>query len=181
MSAGIQVSEVRIGAHSVHWGPSGSESEVGLTDEGCKFVIEHKDYEVTTEEYGIMPINTIRLGERVTCQLMLKQFENQQLRLAIPGSVDGTGASVTSWNFGKQAGVEGSGTAQAKRLRLHPILTAATDTTQDLILHKAVVIEGPFEVEYRNRKERMFGVTFLALPDTTQVDGKLLGRWKTDA
>ena len=34
MSAGIQTSEVSVGAHRIFWGAAGSETELGLTAEG---------------------------------------------------------------------------------------------------------------------------------------------------
>jgi len=181
MSAGIQTSEVSVGAHRIFWGAAGSETELGLTAEGSIVRIGQEQVPVKTEEYGTgengTPVKKIHGGETMVAELILAQWSPAQLLIAIPGSVAGTGTDTASVYIGKQAGTDLSGTTYARRLRLHPITQTNTATeTNDVYIHLAIPKPLPIEARFNNREAKMIGVSFEGIVDTTQSDGSRLGR-----
>lgn len=174
MSAGQQTSEVRAGGRRVFWGPAGSETELGLTEEGSVLVIEQSQVDLMAAEYGDTPIKKIHNGDRVRAELVLKQWDDTQLSLVIPTSVTGTGNSV--WG-GRLAGIDLSGTDYAKRLRLHPQTQTNTATEDDNIyLHLAIPRPAPIQARFIAREAALIAVIFDGIVDTTQTDGSRLYR-----
>ncbi len=177
MSSGIQTAEIQVGAHRVFWGPAASETELGLTTEGSVLRITQDQVEVQTEEYGVTPVTKILAGERVTCELTLMQWDPVQLAAVLPGAVNTAGTSLT---FGKQGGVNLSGTDYAKRLWLHPITqTNTTIQTVGVFIHLAIPQAAPIEARFSNEEPAAIGVVFEGIVDTTQSDGALLGEIRT--
>ena len=177
MSAGIQTNEISVGAHRVFWGPAAGETELGLTTEGSILRIAQEQITVQTEEYGASPVTKILGGESVVCELTLMQWDPVQMAIVLPGSVNAGGTSLT---FGKQAGVNLSGTAYAKRLWLHPI--TQTNTTIQIVgvfIHLAIPQVAPIEARFNNEEPSVIGVVFEGIVDTTQTDGALLGEIRT--
>lgn len=174
MSAGIQTGEVKCGGRRVFWGPAGSETELGLTDEGSVLVIEQFQAEIRAAEYGQGLIKKIHDGDAVRAELVLKQWDDTQLALCIPTSATGTGNSV--WG-GRIAGIDLSATDYAKRLRLHPITTTNTATEDDNIyIHLAIPRPAPIQARFIAREPAMIAVVFDGIIDTTQTDGQRLYR-----
>ena len=177
MSAGLNTSEIRVGGRRVFFGPAGSETELGHTDEGSVLIIEQDQADITTEEYGVSPIKKVHNGERVRCELVMKQFDPAQLLAAIPTSTAGTGTDTASVYGGRIAGIDLSSTTYAKRLRLHPIETTNTATeTSNIYIHLAIPRPGPITARFNNREARMVAVIFDGIVDTTQTDGQRLYR-----
>lgn len=183
MSDGIQISEIRAGAHRVLWNQGGGgELELGVTTEGFVIRIEKGQFEILTEEHGDAPVDAVYLGERVTARGILRQFDNFQLLIAVPGSTESSGPTIKSWLFGRQAGQQvGLTTSLFGRLRFHPITqTVLANEDDDIIFHKAMVLGEPIEIGLRNRGVREVAIAFLALVDDSQPDGERLGFWKKD-
>ncbi len=181
MSSGINRSEIRAGAHRVLFTPSGgSETELGLTTEGFIVRIERGTFLIQTEEDGDAPSDLIELGELVTARGILRQFDNTQLLIAVPGSTESAGPTIKAWQFGKQPGSQATlTTGRTGRLRLHPITNPTlSDESDDIIFHKAAVLGEPIEIPLRNRAVREVAIAFVALVDDTKSDGNRLGRWK---
>lgn len=184
MSSGINRDEVLAGAHRVLFTPSGgSEIELGVTTEGWVLRFEKGTFLINTEEDGDAPIDGVDLGELVTARGILRQFDNAQLLIAVPGSVESTGPTVKQWSFGRQAGQQWTKTTgRTGKLRFHPITNVMiADESDDIIFHKAAVLGEPIEIPLRNRAVREIAIAFVALVDDAQSDGERLGEWKVDA
>lgn len=184
MSSGRNISEIECGAMRVFYGPSGSEVELGLTEDGSVLRIEQEDAEILTEEYGISPVKRVFRGQRAQVDLILKQFDNAQLEAVVFGSQSSAGPTVQQWQFGKQPGDDmGPASPGDNRLRLAPITNASADTDESdsIIIHIAIAEPAPMESRFVNEEAAMIGVRFHALIDESQADGNLLGEWKQDA
>lgn len=174
MSAGIQTSEVRCGAMRIFVGPSASETELGATDEGTVIRISQLQQEIPIEEYGsATPVTVVHDGDRVEAEFVLKQWDPAQMVAIFPGAVNTNSAKV---RIGRQAGIDLSGTAYAKRWRFHPITTTNTGTANqgdNIIIHKGLP-RPAIEARFNNREARLLGCTVVALVDTSQSDGQRL-------
>ena len=63
---------------------------------------------------------------------------------------------------------------QAAEMVIHPLENVA-DPSEDITLWKTVV-NSAVGIGYNNENDRIFEVTFKALPDTTKDDGQLIGK-----
>lgn len=184
MSSGRNIQEIECGAMRLFYGPSGSEVELGFTEEGSVLRIEQEDAEIRTEEEGIAPVKRIFRGQRVQVDVILKQFDNAQLEIVVFGSQSGVGPTIFQWQFGKQAGDDMAPAAPGdRRLRLAPITNASADTdeTDSIIIHIAIPEPLPIEARFVNEEAAMVGIRFHALVDDSQADGNRLGEWKQDS
>lgn len=181
MSSGLVPSEGKMGPSRIFWGPAGSETELGMTEDGFKWNIDCPVADFKCDEYGDEPVNQVQLGQIMTCAFTLLQFDNAQGLIAIPGSAAGTGTSVTGLHFGKQAGGMMNSTTYAKRLRVHPLrLSDTTDQSEDLVLY-TVGLRHNGTIPFGARAKRGLVVTGQAFRDTSKADGKQFGYYKTDA
>lgn len=184
MASGSNITDIECGAMRLFWGPSGSETELGLTVDGSVFRVETEHAEILTEEFGIAPVKRIHRGERVQVDVILKQFDNDQLMIALRGSTQTAGPTVRQWKFGTQAGLDLTPPSAGDwRLRLAPITNASADTDESdsLIVHIAVPEPLPIESRFQNEEAALVGIRFHALVDETKSDGNLLGQWKENA
>lgn len=181
MSSGLNRSEIRAGAHRVLFDPGTGEIELGVTTEGFVIRIEKGTFTITTEEDGDAAVDGVDLGELVTARGILRQFDNSQLLIAVPGSTESAGPTIKAWQVGRQAGQQWTKTTgRTGRLRFHPITNATlSDESDDIIFHIAAVIGEPIEIPLRNRAVREVAIAFVALVDATKPDGERLFRWKT--
>jgi hypothetical protein len=155
----------------VFWGAAGSETELGLTEEGSVLRIEQEQTAIFTEEHA-GPVTKVMTRERVTCELILKQWDAVQLAAVIPGSINTGGTKITG---GRVPGINLSGTDYAKRLWLHPLQTTdTTDVTDAVYIHLAIPQPQPIEARFDNESAALIGVVFEGIVDTSQADGVLL-------
>lgn len=181
MSSGLVTSEGKMGPCRIFWGPAGSETELGMTEDGIRLKIDCPVEDFKCDEYGEEPIDQIAQGNVVTCAMTLLQFDNAQALIAVPGSAAGTGTSTTGWHFGKQGGFSMTATTYAKRLRIHPVrLTDTTNQAEDMILY-SVALRHSGEIPFAGRQKRGLVVVGQAFRDTSKSDGKQFGFYKTDA
>lgn len=181
MSTGIHTTEGKMGPCRIFWGPAGSETELGMTEDGIKIKIDCPVEDFKCDEYGEEPVDQIEQGNIVTCAMTLLQFDNAQMLIAVPGSAAGTGTTTTGWHFGKQAGASATGTDRAKRLRVHPVrLTDTTDQSEDMVLY-SVALRHSGEIPFASKQKRGLVVVGQAFRDSSKADGKQFGYYKTDA
>ena len=122
-----------------------------------------------TARYGETPVDFVHTGEKFSVKVKLAEYAVANLAVALPEGVTVSNARY----FGRVPG--GLASAHAGRLIVRPVdKDASDDTSEDLVFHKAVVTDLE-TVTYSADDERVFGVTFTALVDDTQDDGKKLG------
>lgn len=158
-------SNMRTGPAVVYFGGSC----VGVTIGDVEFSPELEQRLRKTARYGETPVDFIHTGEKYSVKVKMAEHAVANLAVALPEGV----TVSNSRYFGRVPG--GLASAHSGRLVVRPVdKDAADDTTQDLVFHKAVVTEVE-SVTYSVDDERVFGVTFTALVDDTQDDGKKLG------
>ena len=143
--------------------------DVGHTQDGVEFNYEPDIRERNVDEYGTTAVELILVGENVTVAMRITQWELANLKIVIPAGLDGT----SYLGIGRKPGFKLGD--QAKELVLHPLENAGGDDSEDVTLWKAVP-NSPVPIGYNNEGDRIFEVTFKALPDTTKADGLILGK-----
>ena len=144
-------------------------SEIGYAEDGPELVLEPEYRKRTTVDHGATAADFIHVGDRCEIRLKVAEWTLNNLLAAYPPGYDGT----TNMGFGRSPGTRLE--PLAKELVLHPLDAADDDTTRDVVIHKAVAVS-KIEIGLNTKNERVFEVTFAALPDTNETDGVRLGR-----
>ena len=122
-----------------------------------------------TARWGESNVDIIHTGEKHTVKATLAENSIAVLATVLPEGL--TTGSVRY--FGRLPG--GKLSDHAKQLLLRPIdKDAQDDSSEDMVLHKAAVTACE-PVGWTHDKERAFAVTFEAIVDDTQDDGKKIG------
>jgi len=134
-----------------------------VTTDGITLSFDARTRERMVDRYGENLVDLIDMGLRVEVSLTMMEYVKENLAVALP-----QGHEYTSYvTAGKMAGTELSG--QAGELVLHPADKAASDTTEDIVIHKAVCT-GSFELPLGTANDRVLNVTFVALLDTSKPE-----------
>lgn len=158
---------IKIGAVSVNF----DGTDLGHTMGGAVFNYAPEYADILADQFGNTPVDKALLGEVVTVKVSLAESIIANFNVAMPASTLAGGSSGRA-TIGRDAGYRLS--SVAGELILHPLVNDASDLSDDIVLHKAVVMD-EVEVPFNNEDERVFEVTFVALVDTTKSDGNYLG------
>jgi hypothetical protein len=160
------VANIKIGACSVVFGAV----DLGHTKGGVTVNYSPEYSEITADQYGKTIIDRSLIGEKLTVKVPLAETQVANLAKVIPlGTLAGTNKRLT---LGKDAGARLA--ALAATLVLHPLVNAANNRDDDVVIYKAVV-SGEVELNYNVEDERVMEVEFEALIDTTKSNGSYLG------
>ncbi len=151
------IANVRLGQCNVSYG----EVDFGHTKGGTELTIKNEITEGMVDAYGTTPARAWHKGTRVEAKTTFAEYEYDQLRAAI----NATGSSGDEVTVGGLAGIELEGDI----LTLHPSSLAAEDTSQDVVLFKAVII-GDTKLSYKVDEETVYEVTWLALVSLDDAD-----------
>jgi len=144
-------------------------TEVGHTETGVEFVLRPRFVERTLDEFGETPVELIHTGDTCEVKLRCGEWVLANLKAVYPPGLDG-GSYL---GFGRKPGFRYS--TAAKTLVLHPLELPDQDSSNDVTLWKAVAASA-VQVGFTNEGDRLFEVTFRALPDLSKEDGMLLGK-----
>lgn len=159
-------SNIKIGACSVSF----NGADLGHTKGGVTVNYSPEYADIQADQYGNTVIDKALIGEKLTVKVPLAESQVANLAKAIPlGTLAGTNKRLT---IGKDAGARLA--ALAAQLVLHPLVNAASNRDDDVVIYKAVVSE-EVELSYAVDEERVVEVTFTALIDTAKASGSYLG------
>ena len=144
---------------------------LGHTKGGIVFKYAPKFKDITVDQYGETPIDKVLIGEEVTIKVNLAEPQVAQLNQAMPAGGHTVGASAERLAIGTDSGY--STRADGKALVLHPVSLGAS-TAEDITIYKAVASE-PVELNFEVDNQRVYEVTFTALIDETNGNGRRLG------
>ncbi len=147
--------------------------DLGHTTGGVLLTVERDFEDVTVDRYGSTPIDKVLTGNRVMVNFTLAQPNWRALDTAMPetSSQDGTGA-LDRIDIGAQAGA--SLRSEAKQLVIHPLKNADADTSDDVVIYKAVSAEN-VELPMRIDEQKVVEITMHGLVDETYGTGRRLG------
>lgn len=145
---------------------------LGHTQGGVTFSYEPSTEDLLADQYGETPIDKVLTGETLTIQANLAEAVVGVLNSAMPAGAHALGGAGERLGMGTDAGY--SLRADSKQLVLHPVDKAIGDTSEDVVIYKAVVAD-TVELNYEVDGQRVFEVTFAALVDETYASGRRLG------
>jgi len=158
------LSKVQAGPVTVSFGGR----DVGHTEGGVKLAITPLLREVRADSVGAAVVDQVLMGLHCRVSLRLAEWVLANLKAAIPAGEDGG----DYLGLGSPAGMRLS--AAAAELRLHPAELPAEDESYDVVLWRAAAAS-EVAVGFSADGDRVFEVTFVALPDPEEADGEMLG------
>jgi hypothetical protein len=158
------LSKVQAGPVTVSFGGR----DVGHTEGGVRLAVVPLLREVRADSAGAAVADWVLMGVHCRVSLRLAEWVLENLKAAVPHGEDG-GEYL---GVGRTAGMRLS--AAAAELRLHPAELPADDESYDVVLWKAAAASA-VEVGFNAEGDRVFEVTFVALPDPEKPDGEMLG------
>lgn len=159
------IDNVKLGACSVKF----NGVDVGHTKGGVTVAYEPEYHDITVDKYGNTVAEKVLIGESLKVTVPLAEHTLANMAVAIPaGDLNGT----DKLGIGTDAGLRMS--TVASELVLHPLANDASDLSEDVVLHKAVVAEA-IEFKFSVEDEKVAEVVFHALIDETKTDGNRLG------
>lgn len=145
---------------------------LGHTSGGVTFNYEPSTEDLTADQYGDTPVDKVLTGQNVTVVANLAEPVVGVLNAAIPAGLHSVAGAGERIGIGNDAGYSLRG--DSKQLVLHPVDKSASDTSEDIVIYKAVVADS-VELNYEVDGQRVFEVTFSALIDETYGTGRRLG------
>lgn len=160
------VSKIKVAAHIATFGGT----NLGFTQDGSEITYTPEYVDIMADQLGKTVLDKRLVGEDVKIKLVLKEFDRDQLLIALPGATAASGsASATGMDVGRVAGysiVEGASGA----LILHPANLAAGSSGQDWTIPIAVV-SNPVTLPFKVDAETTIEVEFQAIADPDAADG----------
>lgn len=164
------IQNIDIGVCSVNF----NGRDLGHTLDGVAFKYEPMTEDLNVDQYGKTVVDKAQTGEKLTVEVGLAEITVRNFADAVPFGSYASGAQGEHVHIGANAG--GLYSTKAGILILHPIRNGASDTSEDITIHKAVMT-ADFELAYKVDEQRVIPCTFEALLDESKNTGQKLARY----
>lgn len=144
-------------------------TDLGFTTDGIDVEYAPEMEDLVVDEFGASPLDIMGNGANFTVTMRLSEYSTSLLTSLIPGSERDVVGPDSRMTYGRSAGYRFRDDAAI--LLLHPIKLGASDKSRDILVHLAVVTEGPTWRLVGN-EQRVAEVTFRALLDETKAEGE---------
>lgn len=158
---------LRIGAVTVTWGGA----NIGHSKGGVRMTIERDLEDLVTDQWGSSPYDKAIKGQRMQIVVPLAEIDVSHLSTAL-AEAKLRGSTDQRLDIGQIAGTLLR--QFAKQLVLHPVNKAASDTSLDVTVYKAVPVDN-VETNFEVENQQIIEVTFEALVDETYGTDRLFG------
>lgn len=173
--------KINIGAADLTFIPAGSEIPVylGLTKDGTILEYDPEYHDISADQLGKTPIDSILLGEGVKVTANLLQTDLEHIAVVCPTATlekeeQSNGEQKTkAVTFGQRPGLRLL--QKAGLLRIHPLAAGRNITDRDVLIYKAVNKKG-LKLAYKQDEEWVIPAEFIAFPDMDRPDGDMLFR-----
>ena len=170
-----QFDSIKIGVCDIYWTPDcgyGQEIFLGLTKGGVEFTYTPEFYDLTVDQYGKTPVDSVLVGETVTVKIPLAETDVNKLSLFAPTSTahrDAEG-NIERLTFGQRPGLRLG--LRAGVLRFHPV-SMGNDYSEDVTIYRAAN-KGVLQLNYKLDNETIYEIDVIALIDRRRFNGELL-------
>jgi hypothetical protein len=144
---------------------------LGHTLDGVTFTYERSFTDVYVDQYGETSIDKVLMGQTLQITFQMAETDWTNWNAAIP-ETSSQSSTYARTDLGADAGA--SLRAEAQQLSIHPNRLLDTDTSEDIVIYKAVSTEN-IEVVLKNDEQKVIEVTFTALVDESYGPGRRLG------
>lgn len=169
-----QFDSIRIGVCDIYWTPNcgyGSEIYLGLTKGGVELTYTPEFYDLTVDQYGKTPVDSVLIGEAVSVKIPLAETDLNKLSLFAPTATAHTsGGKIERLTFGQRPGLRLG--RHAGVLRFHPV-AMGDDSSEDVTIYRAVN-KGALQLNYKLDSETIYELEIVALIDRNRMNGELL-------
>lgn len=162
------VSNIRVGVCSVTF----DGVDLGHTAGGVELTYSPEYLDIKVDLYGNTIVDKALIGEGFMAKVPLAEYTLENLKVAIANATSTGSPSITKLTMGKKVGDLLS--TLSGLLVLHPIANDASDLSEDIVIHKAVV-HNEIPLSYKFDEQRVIAVEFVALIDESKSDGNYLG------
>lgn len=158
------IENVKLGVCNVVYG----DTDLGHTKGGVNVSYEPTYHDVAVDKYGNTIADKRLQGEKITATVPLAEATLDNIAITIPEGTK-SGSKIT---IGSTVG--DSLKDKAQQLVLHPVANAVDNLEDDVIIHKAVVVN-TIEIPFQNDAERILNAEFESLLDESKDEGNYLG------
>jgi hypothetical protein len=166
---------IKIGVCDCYWTPAATTSVpnpgelfLGLTKGGVELTYTPEYHDLTVDQYGKTPVDSVLIGEAVLAKIPLAETDMAKLKLfAHTATWDNATKKLT---FGRFPGFRLGDTGG--KLRLHPIANG-TSTLEDVTIYKAVN-KSALQLNYKLEDETLYNCEFNGLVKRGNNNGSFL-------
>lgn len=176
MSDGRNDDEIVISPADVYVGPTSSLTNVGYIEEAVAVRLTDHVILSRANQTGRTPIRAYEGGQEIRVELIMKQSEAENLGLALNSATVSAGPTSKSVKGGGKPGT----VITPQRLWIHDANNATTDLTEDLVIHKAIKVDGPIEMRYGPEDEKLVALVYEGIIDDSESAGEQLYEFGVD-
>lgn len=168
--------KINIGVADITFTPDGTDIPIylGLTKGGTTLTYTPEFYDITADQTGKTPLDSILIGEAVQVVASLLDTTVDHIATVVPTAdketEDGKTKAVT---FGRRPGLRLGNHAGV--LRVHPISAGVGKTDKDVIVYRAAN-KANLELVYQLEDEWVIPCEFVGYPDDFRPEGDQLFR-----
>ncbi len=168
--------KINIGVADITFTPDGTDIPIylGLTKGGTTLTYTPEFYDITADQTGNTPLDSILIGEAVQVVASLLDTTVDHIATVVPTAdkevEDGKTKAVT---FGRRPGLRLGNHAGV--LRVHPISAGVGKTDKDVIVYRAAN-KANLELAYQLEDEWVIPCEFVGYPDDFRPEGDQLFR-----
>lgn len=140
--------------------------DIGHTIGGVEVIYTPEYHETKVDEFTGVAERWL-IGENIKAKVPIAESTYANLKLAIPHGTDNTDYLTVGSKAGKRS------SSKTIVLKLHPIINAASDYSDDVTIFKAMVTS-ELTIPFKNDGEKIFEVEFSGMIDEGRADGSML-------
>lgn len=171
---------IKIGVCDCFWsnydaeGIIGAEIFLGLTKGGCELTYTPEWFDITVDQFGKTPTESVLVGEKVKVKVPLAETDLDKLELFSHTAKKITSGQKEKITFGRRPGFRLA--HLAGKLRMHPV-AMGDDISEDVTIYKAVNT-APLNLVYKLDAERIYSTEFGGIVDRQSTMDELAGTAK---
>ncbi|SDX78919.1 hypothetical protein [Tepidimicrobium xylanilyticum] len=168
--------KINIGVADITFTPEGTDIPIylGLTKDGTTLTYEPEYYDITADQTGNTPLDSILIGETVKVTTNLLDTSLEHIAAVVPtADKEEEGGKIKAVTFGRRPGLRLGNRAGV--LRVHPVSAGVGRTDKDVIIYRAAN-KANLELAYELENEWVIPCEFVGFPDDFRPEGDQLFR-----
>ncbi|MCK5640798.1 MAG: hypothetical protein KAJ19_08375, partial [Gammaproteobacteria bacterium] len=167
--------KIKLGPHTVQFGTSGSEVNLGFTQGGSELIYTPTYREIMVDQLG-SPVDIRIVQEQFEMKFNLAEISRANFLIAFPAASAASGAaSAVGVNFGRRPGYSIAQNASGVMI-IHPVGLAAADKSRDWTIPIAVNTSS-INLPWKADTETPIPCNFKAIANAAREDGQHLFRY----
>lgn len=176
MAKGRLSDKINIGVADLTFTPEGTDIPIylGLTKGGTKLEYTPEYHDITSDQTGKTPLDSILIGEAVKITTELLDTTLNHIATVMPtADKEGGEGKTSAVTFGRRPGLRLGHNAGV--LRVHPISAGVGKTDKDVIVYRAAN-KASLNLAYELENEWVIPCEFVGYPDDFRPEGDQLFR-----